>query len=152
MNLSTRYVTESNQPRKGAVLRDIAIALVAIVVFTSLWPLRTVPTGHRGVITVGGAIRGIESEGFTLVWPWQKLSIFNIRAEEATLLERAMVAGGNGRVTKRIFADRNHLFLRDPSGYPGGYGKLTDPRVDGEVLGALADWLAKTLRAPPIAR
>lgn len=85
MNLSTRYVTESNQPRKGAVLRDIAIALVAIVVFTSLWPLRTVPTGHRGVITVGGAIRGIESEGFTLVWPWQKLSIFNIRAEEATV-------------------------------------------------------------------
>ena len=75
-----------------------------------------------------------------------------IRAEEATLLERAMVAGGNGRVTKRIFADRNHLFLRDPSGYPGGYGNLTDPRVDGEVLGALADWLATTLRAPPIAR
>ena len=43
------------------------------------------PTGHRGVITVGGAIRSIEAEGFTLLWPWQTLSIFNIRAEEATV-------------------------------------------------------------------
>lgn len=69
-----------------------------------------------------------------------------IRAEEATMLERAMAAGGNRRVTKRVFTDHNHLFLRDPSGFPGGYGRLTDPRVDGEVLGALADWLATTLR------
>jgi len=75
-----------------------------------------------------------------------------VRPEEATMLERAMVAGGNTRVTTRVFADRNHLFLRDPSGFPGGYGKLTDPRVDSEVLGTLADWLATTLRVTPIAR
>ena len=59
--------------------------LVALALLWWLWPLRTVPTGHRGVITVGGAIKGIESEGFLLVWPWQSLSIFNIRAEEATV-------------------------------------------------------------------
>jgi regulator of protease activity HflC (stomatin/prohibitin superfamily) len=47
--------------------------------------LRQVPTGHRGVITVGGAIRGIEAEGFTLIAPWQRLNVFNIRAEEATV-------------------------------------------------------------------
>ena len=75
-----------------------------------------------------------------------------VRAEEATMLERALVAGGNRHVTKRIFADHNHLFLHDPSGYPGDYGKLNDPRVGGEVLGALADWLATTLRVTPIAR
>jgi regulator of protease activity HflC (stomatin/prohibitin superfamily) len=40
-----------------------------------------VPTGHRGVITTGGAIKGIEAEGFTWVWPWQSLNIFNVRAE-----------------------------------------------------------------------
>jgi prohibitin 2 len=49
------------------------------------WPVRSVPTGSRGVVTVGGAIKGIESEGFMLVMPWQKLNIFNIRAEEAAV-------------------------------------------------------------------
>ncbi|MCE9602937.1 MAG: alpha/beta fold hydrolase [Gemmatimonadetes bacterium] len=75
-----------------------------------------------------------------------------VRPEEATMLERAMVTGGNRQVTKRVFVDHNHLFLRDPSGFPGGYGNLTDPRVDSEVLGTLADWLATTLRVTPIAR
>jgi prohibitin 2 len=64
----------------GVVLGVILVLLVAI-----LWPLRTVPTGSRGVITVGGAIKGIESEGFLLIAPWQSLSIFNIRAETATI-------------------------------------------------------------------
>ncbi|MEQ1487545.1 MAG: prohibitin family protein [Methylotenera sp.] len=62
----------------------VIIAVVLILLFW-LWPLRAVPTGSRGVITVGGAIKGIESEGFMLVAPWQKLSIFNIRAEEAAI-------------------------------------------------------------------
>ena len=75
-----------------------------------------------------------------------------VRPEEATMLARVMEAGGNRRVTSRSFADRNHLFLHDPSGFPGSYEKLTDPRVDGEVLGTLADWLAMTLRATPNAR
>lgn len=59
--------------------------LVALVLLIAIWPLRTVPTGHRGVITVGGAIKSIEGEGFTLVAPWQVLSIFNIRAEQADI-------------------------------------------------------------------
>ncbi len=62
----------------------VVLAIAAILLFW-LWPLRAVPTGSRGVITVGGAIKGIESEGFMLVAPWQKLSIFNIRAEEAAI-------------------------------------------------------------------
>ena len=62
----------------------IILAIAAILLFW-LWPLRAVPTGSRGVITVGGAIKGIESEGFMLVAPWQTLSIFNIRSEEAAI-------------------------------------------------------------------
>jgi regulator of protease activity HflC (stomatin/prohibitin superfamily) len=62
-----------------------AIALMAAIVLAFCWPLYTVPTGHRGVITVGGAIKGIEPEGFTLIWPWQKLSVFNVRAEQASI-------------------------------------------------------------------
>ena len=61
------------------------LLLIAAVLLIWLWPLRTVPTGSRGVITVGGSIKGIESEGFMLVAPWEKLSIFNIRAEEAAI-------------------------------------------------------------------
>lgn len=84
-----RYVTlkngEVDDIHLGVVLRDVGIVLLVIVLLVAFWPLRTVPTGHRGVITVGGAIKGIEPEGFTLLWPWQALSIFNIRAEEATV-------------------------------------------------------------------
>ena len=71
--------------RPFAIVRNVAIVVVALLALAWLWPLRTVPTGHRGVVTVGGAIRGIENEGFLLVWPWQRLEIFNIRAEEATI-------------------------------------------------------------------
>jgi regulator of protease activity HflC (stomatin/prohibitin superfamily) len=61
----------------------LAGILLGTIVSASFWPIQSVPTGTRGVITVGGSIKGIESEGFTFVAPWQKLSIFNIRAEQA---------------------------------------------------------------------
>ncbi|MBL0085535.1 MAG: band 7 protein [Ideonella sp.] len=85
MSLKDRYADEHGRTRVGSIGRDIALAWVVFAALVWLWPLRTVPTGHRGVITVGGAIRSIEAEGFTLLWPWQTLSIFNIRAEEATV-------------------------------------------------------------------
>lgn len=66
-------------------LKFSAASLLVAVLCVYLWPLRTVPTGHRGVITIGGAIKGIEQEGFTLVWPWQNLNVFNIRAESAEI-------------------------------------------------------------------
>jgi prohibitin 2 len=37
------------------------------------------------VVTQFGAIKGIENEGLVLLPPWQKLTIFNIRAEEASI-------------------------------------------------------------------
>ena len=85
MNLNTLLTPDGPGPRSGAVVRNVLIAVVLLALGVWLWPLRSVPTGHRGVITVGGAIRGIENEGFTLIAPWQTLSIFNIRAEEATV-------------------------------------------------------------------
>lgn len=50
-----------------------------------LWPIASVSTGHRGVITVGGSIKSIQNEGYLLLWPWEKLNIFNIRAEQAEI-------------------------------------------------------------------
>lgn len=78
----SRYVDDTGL-KIVPVVRDAVVFVILLVLLLIFWPLRTVPTGHRGVITVGGAIRNIESEGFTLVWPWQSLSIFNVRAEQA---------------------------------------------------------------------
>lgn len=60
-------------------------ALVVFVLLLALNPYLSVPTGTRGVITQFGAIQGIVAEGLAVVPPWQKLTIFNIRAEEATI-------------------------------------------------------------------
>lgn len=73
-----RQALSFRSPKKFTIL---LVAVFLLLFF--FWPLKSVPTGSRGVITVGGAIRGIEGEGYLLVAPWQKLSIFNIRAEKA---------------------------------------------------------------------
>lgn len=85
MSLTTRYMNERNEPRAGAIVRDVLLTILVVILLIAFWPLRTVPTGFRGVITIGGAIKGIEGEGFTLIAPWQKLDIFNIRAEQADI-------------------------------------------------------------------
>jgi len=85
MDLKTRLMADDGGAKASGLLRKGAVLLAVLVLLSWLWPLRTVPTGHRGVITVGGAIKGIEAEGFLLIWPWQSLNIFNIRAEEATV-------------------------------------------------------------------
>ncbi len=82
-NLSLQEAGDGS--RRFAIARNFVLALLALLVILWVWPLRTVPTGSRGVITIGGAIKGIEAEGFLLIAPWQRLDIFNIRAEEATV-------------------------------------------------------------------
>jgi regulator of protease activity HflC (stomatin/prohibitin superfamily) len=80
-----RYTDNNGDLNIGVVIKDFCIGLVLLICLMKFWPLRSVPTGNRGVITVGGAIKGIESEGFLLVAPWQSLSIFNVRSESATI-------------------------------------------------------------------
>lgn len=67
------------------LILNAIIGFVILVVLLFIWPVKSVPTGSRGVITVGGAISGLKAEGFTLVAPWQKLDVFNIRAEHADI-------------------------------------------------------------------
>ena len=76
---------DDRSPDRARIVKSVMGAALLVAIVAALWPLHSVPTGSRGVITVGGAIRGIENEGYLLLWPWQKLSIFNIRAEEATV-------------------------------------------------------------------
>ena len=74
--------TPVNKFTSSVIKFTVTIAILAIIVLV-VWPFATVPTGYRGVITQFGAIRGIEPEGLVILPPWQKLSIFNVRAEEA---------------------------------------------------------------------
>ena len=65
--------------------KRIAIGVVAVIVLYILWPFYSVPTGSRGVVTQFGKIVGIEGEGLAVLPPWQKLSNFSIRAEQADI-------------------------------------------------------------------
>ena len=65
--------------------------------------------------------------------------------DEARRLAAAMRAAGNRRVTLRTFPRMNHLLVDDPSGDPRGYTRLPSYAVRRDLLGALADWVARTL-------
>ena len=69
-----------------------------------------------------------------------------VTPEQADSLNTVLRSSGNRDVTLRKFPATNHLFLNDPSGQPGGYAQLKDPKVRKEVLGALADWAVRVLR------
>jgi hypothetical protein len=68
-----------------------------------------------------------------------------VPVSEARALAAALRAAGNRRVTLRTFPGMNHLLVEDPSGNPMGYTTLPSHAVRKDLLGALADWLAKTL-------
>lgn len=80
-----RYTNEHGRFNTARFVLDALIAIVALILLAWLNPFTSVPTGYRGVITQFGAIKGIENEGLVVLPPWQKLAIFNIRAEEATI-------------------------------------------------------------------
>jgi regulator of protease activity HflC (stomatin/prohibitin superfamily) len=62
----------------------VFLALTALLLFF-FWPLKSVPTGSRGVLTQFGAIKGIEPEGLVFLPPWQSLALFSIRSEQAQI-------------------------------------------------------------------
>lgn len=68
-----------------------------------------------------------------------------VTAGQADELAAALGKAGNRKVTKRLFAGVNHLFLADPDGDPAGYSNLAGEGFAPEVNAALADWLAKQL-------
>lgn len=70
-----------------------------------------------------------------------------VTPEQAQIIERTLRESGNRQVTTKVFADRNHLFLDDPVGFPGDYTKLKNPRIGADVMGPIVEWIATTLRA-----
>jgi len=85
MNLAARYFDQHSQLNVPAVMRDAVIGIGTAIVLAICWPFYSVPTGSRGVVTQFGKIVGIENEGLAVLWPWQKLSNFSIRAEQADI-------------------------------------------------------------------
>ena len=75
--------SNDSRPAWFGYARFAAIGLGALILLALINPFHSVPTGTRGVVTQFGAIRGIEGEGLLLLPPWQRLTIFNIRAEAA---------------------------------------------------------------------
>jgi fermentation-respiration switch protein FrsA (DUF1100 family) len=71
-----------------------------------------------------------------------------VPADQADTLVAALRAGGNRAVAQRVLPGLDHLFVVDPSGEPADYGALVDARLAPALLGAVADWVTATLRAP----
>lgn len=69
-----------------------------------------------------------------------------VTPEQVPVLAKAFRAAGNKDVTSKVFPEMNHLFVHDPVGFPGNYTKLVNPRVEPEVVGAVAEWLLKRMR------
>ncbi|MEA3175899.1 MAG: hypothetical protein QOF42_3310, partial [Gammaproteobacteria bacterium] len=80
-----RYMGEHGDTHYGVLLRDVAIGIAVIILVGKIWPFYSVPTGSRGVVTQFGKIVGIEQEGLAVLPPWQNLTLFSIRAEEANI-------------------------------------------------------------------
>lgn len=66
-----------------SLVKYVAIGVAVLLALAIIWPFGQVPTGHRGVVTQFGRIVGVETEGLVILPPWQKLNIFNVRAEQA---------------------------------------------------------------------
>jgi prohibitin 2 len=98
MSMATRYMT-GDGPRWPSILRDAAIALGVFILLTIIWPFYSVPTGSRGVITQFGKIVGIEPEGLAVLPPWQKLTLFSIRSEQADIENAAGATSDTQPVT-----------------------------------------------------
>jgi uncharacterized protein len=69
-------------------------------------------------------------------------------AREADLLEAAFKAAKNRDITKRVFPELNHLFIRQKGGDPSGYASLPTNLAEPAVLGVLADWIVARAASP----
>jgi prohibitin 2 len=98
MNIANRYSTPDGV-RGPAIIRDAAIAIGILILLIIIWPFYSVPTGSRGVITQFGKIVGIEPEGLAVLPPWQKLTLFSIRAEQADIENAAGATSDTQPVT-----------------------------------------------------
>jgi regulator of protease activity HflC (stomatin/prohibitin superfamily) len=61
------------------------LAFITLSVAIAFWLFTYVPTGYRGVVTQFGKITEVQNEGLVILAPWEKLSIFSTRSEDAVI-------------------------------------------------------------------
>lgn len=66
-----------------------------------------------------------------------------VTPDQAEELAAALRAAGNQAVDVHVLPDVNHLFLRDPSGDPAGYGGLKDTQVVTNAVDLIRNWMVK---------
>jgi prohibitin 2 len=99
MSFASRYLTTDKEFRWDAIVRDLVIAMAVLILLIVVWPFYSVPTGSRGVVTQFGKITGIEPEGLAILPPWQKLTLFSIRSEQADIENAAGATSDTQPVT-----------------------------------------------------
>jgi prohibitin 2 len=99
MSFASRYLTADKEFRWDAIVRDLVIAMAVLILLIVVWPFYSVPTGSRGVVTQFGKITGIEPEGLAILPPWQKLTLFSIRSEQADIENAAGATSDTQPVT-----------------------------------------------------
>lgn len=57
-------------------------------------------------------------------------------------IEKALKAGGNERITMKVFSKLNHLFQKSKTGVPSEYGQIEET-FSPEALVYISDWLKK---------
>jgi hypothetical protein len=77
----------------------------------------------------------------------QGLTDTQVSPDQAVKLEAAFHEAGNTAVTRIMLPNRDHLWVDDPDGNFNNYAKLKSTVIPKDVLGAVADWLVKTLNA-----
>ncbi len=80
-----QYFDERGNLLVGKMIFHAIIAFFGLIFILWINPFSSVPTGTRGIVTQFGRIIGIQQEGLVILPPWQKLSIMNIRAEQADI-------------------------------------------------------------------
>ena len=85
MNSLTKTPDLSELASHPRFLQFAVIGVLVLIALWMVWPFNSVPTGSRGVVTQFGRIVGIEPEGLAVLPPWQRLALFNIRAEQADI-------------------------------------------------------------------
>ncbi len=88
----TKTIKDSNNPARtfsvlnwSKIIWHSVIGLATFITLTIIWPFYTVPVGSRGVVTQFGRIVGIQQEGLAILPPWQAMTLFSIRAEQANI-------------------------------------------------------------------
>lgn len=69
-----------------------------------------------------------------------------IKAEQASMLEKAAREGGNKDVTLKLFPNLNHLFLPAKTGAVSEYSSLETKVLGDDLLTVLGDWLVVKLK------